>query len=489
MRKGTLLFSVLCVLVGIGNARLVYKGQVKDGVGGVDGLQGASCVIVSPDGRHVYTAGPNDNAIVWFSRDPNTGGISYRGQFHSGVGNDHGAGVYDIAISSSGNEVYAMGYDASIAWFTRNALTGSLTYGGVLKDGRFRISSLRYASSFALSSDGKQCYIGKVSDSLGIHAINMAWFNRSQTDGSLTPGGDLKFDFNTPYYASWLCVSSDDKTVYATSALDSAVLWFNRDGSTGALSLGGILKGGMKGMAGALGVTTSNDGKNVYIASVFSSALAWFARNPSSGQLTYKGSFPDNSYGSDIADMNGTWSVVVSPNGRHIYVVSILGYSITSFSRDLVTGAPTFEGTIKGIPGFGGPTCIALDPMGKHVYVTGSWDSTVSWFEEDDPATPVFAGSPSADTSPAFSIVKQGGGIEVSYTTGVYGDNRVKLVVTTLDGRLVRNFFEGPEAPGAHRHAWDFRSGCGSRVSPGMYLCALTSAASGVMVRGIVVGK
>jgi DNA-binding beta-propeller fold protein YncE len=169
--------------------------------------------------------------------------------------------------------------------------------------------------------------------------------------------------------------------VYATSALDAAVLWFNRDGPTGALSFGGILMGGMKGMSGALGVTTSNDGKNVYIASVFNSALVWFARNPSSGQLTYEGSFPDNASGSDTADLNGAWSVVVSPNGRHIYVVSILACSITSFSRDLVTGAPTFEGTIKGIPGFGGPTCIALDPMGKFVYVTASWDVTVSWFE------------------------------------------------------------------------------------------------------------
>ena len=41
----------------------------RDGVGGVDGLRGASSVMVSPDGAHVYAAGRQDHAVAVFGRD------------------------------------------------------------------------------------------------------------------------------------------------------------------------------------------------------------------------------------------------------------------------------------------------------------------------------------------------------------------------------------------------------------------------------------
>jgi 6-phosphogluconolactonase (cycloisomerase 2 family) len=39
----------------------------KDGVGGVDGLGGARSVTVSPDGKHVYAAGADDDAVAVFA--------------------------------------------------------------------------------------------------------------------------------------------------------------------------------------------------------------------------------------------------------------------------------------------------------------------------------------------------------------------------------------------------------------------------------------
>ena len=39
----------------------------KDGVGGVDGLDGANSVTMSPDGKHVYTTAQFDDAVAVFS--------------------------------------------------------------------------------------------------------------------------------------------------------------------------------------------------------------------------------------------------------------------------------------------------------------------------------------------------------------------------------------------------------------------------------------
>ncbi len=44
----------------------------KDGLGGVDGLDGAISVTVSPDGSHLYAAGHGDDAVAVFSRDSAT---------------------------------------------------------------------------------------------------------------------------------------------------------------------------------------------------------------------------------------------------------------------------------------------------------------------------------------------------------------------------------------------------------------------------------
>ena len=46
-------------------------------MGGVDGLNRAYGVDVSPDGLNVYVAGQNDNAISWFGRNATTGTLTY----------------------------------------------------------------------------------------------------------------------------------------------------------------------------------------------------------------------------------------------------------------------------------------------------------------------------------------------------------------------------------------------------------------------------
>ena len=48
---------------------LTYVEMQKDGLNGVDGLNGAYSVAVSPDGKHVSATGQIDDAVAVFSRD------------------------------------------------------------------------------------------------------------------------------------------------------------------------------------------------------------------------------------------------------------------------------------------------------------------------------------------------------------------------------------------------------------------------------------
>jgi hypothetical protein len=56
---------------------LTYLETLADNAGGVDGLEGAQWVSVSPDDMHVYVASLYDRAVAVFGRDPRTGTLTF----------------------------------------------------------------------------------------------------------------------------------------------------------------------------------------------------------------------------------------------------------------------------------------------------------------------------------------------------------------------------------------------------------------------------
>src|SRR3989338_4964225 len=100
---------------------LAYLGMMKDGVDGVDGLDGAYFITVSPDGQHVYAASHDDDAVAIFSRDATTGLLSYLGMMKDGVDGVDGLNTARaVTVSPDGEHVYAIGYsDDAVAMFER----------------------------------------------------------------------------------------------------------------------------------------------------------------------------------------------------------------------------------------------------------------------------------------------------------------------------------------------------------------------------------
>lgn len=127
---------------------LTFVEAERDGVGGVDGIDGASAVAVSDDGAHVYATGSNDDGLAVFARDAATGSLTFLQAFHEGVGGVDGInGPADVAVTPDGTHVLvAASAESEIGVFARNPATGLLVWvesvGGSALGG---INSLRFA--------------------------------------------------------------------------------------------------------------------------------------------------------------------------------------------------------------------------------------------------------------------------------------------------------------------------------------------------------
>src|SRR5690606_21516522 len=143
----------------------------KNGIDGVEGLSGAFSLVVSPDGRHVYAAGSLDNSVVVFSRDQLSGSLTYLTNYSNGTNGIYGiTGAYYIDMPPDGNHVYVTGPDDnSVAVFRRNVITGELTLIQVLEDQSGGVNDLNYPLALTISPDGKNVYI----TSFGDYALNV----------------------------------------------------------------------------------------------------------------------------------------------------------------------------------------------------------------------------------------------------------------------------------------------------------------------------
>ena len=132
-------------------------------------------------------------------------------------------------------------------------------------------------------------------------------------------------------------------------------------------------------------VTVSPDGKHVYSMSIHDDAVAVFNRNSSTGALTFVEFHKDGVDGVD--GLNNGRSVTVSPDGGHVYSVAATDNAIAVFSRNSSTGALTFVEVIKdtdqGIDGLETAISVAVSPDGGHVYVSGFTDDAVAVFSRN----------------------------------------------------------------------------------------------------------
>jgi 6-phosphogluconolactonase (cycloisomerase 2 family) len=409
---------------------LTYVEVQRDGVGGVDGLDGPRSVAVSPGGEYVYVAGNGEAAVAAFSRDGITGRLTFIQARHSQQGLE---GAVGVAVSPEGSHVYVAGNnDDSLVVFARNAGSGALSYVERQSDGGGggSVDGLDGARAVALSPDGKHAYVA------GHDEDAVAVFERDQPTGELSyveMQQDGSGGVDGLNGAQSLTVSPDGKHVYVASESDNAVAIFGRDGTSGTLSYMGLVRdgdGGVDGLGGAYAVIISPEGGHAYVAGYVDNAVALFTRNASSGALSFVEVYKDGDPGID--GLNGANALALSPDGSTLYVASRKDNALAVFARDASSGALTFlevhKDGIAGVDGLYGARAVGVNPDGDQVYVVSQWDDALAVFSRDASSGALtflevhkdgLAGVDGLDTADGIAVSPEGGHV---YVTG-YDDN------------------------------------------------------------------
>jgi DNA-binding beta-propeller fold protein YncE len=332
---------------------------------------------VSPDNEDVYVAA--STGVAHLVRNTTTGALSQPAGTAgciSETGSEpcadgHGLEyVTGVAVSPDGKSVYvASGYWQAVSRLTRNTTTGALSQpagtAGCISDTGFGGCADGHALwepvSVAVSPDGKSVYAGVSNSEVSTSYGAVVRLNRNTATGAISqPAGTAGCISDAgagscavghallwPHY---LAVSPDNKSVYVGARASNAVARLNRNPTTGAISqpagtAGCISETGAgpcangHGLKGPWGVAISPDGKSVYAASANSHAVARLTRNLASGAISQPAGAPgciSETGAGPCANGHGMFEpfgVVVSPNGKSVYVSTSDGDSVVRLNR------------------------------------------------------------------------------------------------------------------------------------------------------------
>ncbi|MEM7479613.1 MAG: beta-propeller fold lactonase family protein [Acidobacteriota bacterium] len=362
------------VAIASGGAHLYAVGQVDDALvafarddlsgeltfleahlddDGIDGLNGARAVALSPDGQHVYIAGSADNAVAVFSRDETTGSVTFLEQARNGLDGVTGLlAPSDLVVTADGSHLLvACEGSSSILVFARDDDAASETFGRltpveVHEDGMDGVDGL--AGVRALVLEGADLYAaGTGEQALARFAVttvgspvltfDRAWFNGSDGISSLlTPRG--------------LAFSPDGLHLYVSAAGSNAVVFFERAAADGALTFLGARTQGDAGAGGSpdallapVAVRVAPDpagaddgGQHVYVAAAGSAAVAVFERDAGSGALTWVGALANGeiSGGEVVASLAGATALAFADDGQFLYSAASGDAAVTALARD-----------------------------------------------------------------------------------------------------------------------------------------------------------
>lgn len=395
-------FSEFAYTTVDGTESLTQISVFREGVGGVQGIDGAWGIAAHPNGQ-LFVSGFKSNSLAMFGISETTRLLVPKYVLRDTEGQTTGLfAAFGISISPMGENVYVNGiFDNSMGIFFKDDL-GKLVFSSeVVKGigstklldeeaiGSVEISGITGAWKSAISPDGKNVYITKYGDNAlvvyqrnilngTLHYVETLLDNVNGIDG-LSGAYDVE-------------VSYDGKNVYVTGFKEDAITVFNRD-NEGNLTFGSILRDSadnIDGLNGAFMIAISPDNQNVYVTSKFDNSLSVFDRNLSDGSLVHKGLLKNNIEG--ISGLNGAFGVAVTPSGTRVYVTGNIDSAIVIFDRksdgSLVYNSSIKNG-IRGVLGLDDAREIVVSPDETYIYVTAN-SSLVIFKNNEDTSLPVY---------------------------------------------------------------------------------------------------
>jgi uncharacterized repeat protein (TIGR01451 family) len=375
---------------------------------GTPGLVGAEAVQVSPDGFQVYVASYTSDAIVYFNRDDLDGSLNFIGAISDGVSGVDGLdGVTALAFSADGRHLYsAATNDQAIDVFTRvadsscpSSGTGDINVPVNIGAG----GSLVFTVNATISTNAS----GNLVNTATLYApIDSNPGNNSSTDQdviettadlSITKSDGLaEYDGLAGAAAAVIHTSVMGSYIYVAGHDESAIALLSREDDNAAPDYGELTflerykngENGIDGLAGVEDLVLSPDGLNLYAVGGIGNSIAVFARDDADGQLTFVERKIQGELG--VTGLSGPSSVAISPDGNHVYVTGRNTSTVVVFSRqngqpsDAGFGSLSYVQTIQNgldsVSGIAGPTDVKLSPDGKHVYVLGGSENAIAVF-------------------------------------------------------------------------------------------------------------
>ena len=387
-----------------------------DGSGNTIGNQQApDQVIVSPDGTRVYVAASDSDALVVYSRDRVTGDLTFveslKNTQMDSFGNTISGldGASNVIVSADGRYVYvASEVDQTIALFVHHEGDDQLTFiTSTVFDVGGNPVSVPLPSDMAFIPDGRVLLVTSESanrvDFFEVSENGDLTFQASLVDGGFDSGMNTIDGLGG---ASSVALSPDGRYMYVAGGTDNAIAVFGEpgqgpemDGFVLPLFVEKLANGDMdgalnivSGLGGASSVEVSPDGRHVYATGETENSIAVFSRDSNTGQLTFVERLVNgglDSMSNTVKNLLAPASVSVSPEGTTVYVAASGSNAVTLFARDFGTGALTFLETLEsGQPDGAGTTVAGVTNVssvfasrdGQHVYASGTGDDAIVRF-------------------------------------------------------------------------------------------------------------
>ena len=390
-RKGTIyMLAALSSVFTIGFAQPAAAGglsfvEFHAGTNVVnEGIRNAERMAVSPDGANLYTASNAEDSVGVWTRNTTTGELTFLEVEEDGVGGVDGLErATMVAVSPDGDCVYAVGeFEGKIAVFSRSGVNGALTFVEVKEDGIAGVTGMDRPASVAVSPDDLHVYVGARSGPPGPTETVVA-FSRTPPACALTyvetetgdgsglgkEGGQLAISPDGAHlYVGGTILQNDVNqgavNVLSRNALTGALTFVEReyDDNNGVVDLANRVRA----------ITVSPDGASVYAASGADDSVVVFSRNAGTGDITFVESQRD---GGGVNDgLKVPTALAVSPDDAYLYVVANGDESVAVFRRDASTGRLRFLEVQKDplvdppndvLPSVHG---LALSPAGDSLY-------------------------------------------------------------------------------------------------------------------------
>jgi DNA-binding beta-propeller fold protein YncE len=335
------------------------------GCGHAVGLSGVSQMALSPDGTHLYAVSSIAGSVTGFARDVKTGAIT---QLHGAAGcvrpgGEGGcasgtglAGATALAISPDGRSLYVAGHDANaVASFSIDPIGGALLQlggkaacvrggddPGACLDGR----ALLGADALTVSPDGATVYVA----ARDVDAV--AVLQREPATGALSqqagPTGCIRLSgglgcttARALAQPSALALAAGGRDLYVASASGNAVSLLQRDATTGLLvqpaGAAGCVAQGIADCAGAPQLTgpaalaLGSDDSSLTVATAGNGTILTLHRDPATGVLAAipapSGCIAATAAGGcpALAVLGPATSLAIAPTGDVLYAATSTG--------------------------------------------------------------------------------------------------------------------------------------------------------------------